>query len=145
MPLTVKSVVNRNEPKPQFVISAPGGNLILSPRLRLHNTGYDRLILKSRTDQLPTGRVGDPNWFNADPDPAFFLIAVRIPDPGSGFDDLKLKKNLQLEIFIFIFLIKNCNLIIQGRPSYRRSLQPAKENIQHFKTWRFCIFFYFCG
>jgi hypothetical protein len=22
----------------------------------------------------------------------------------------------------------------EGRPSYRRSLQPSKENIQHFKT-----------
>jgi hypothetical protein len=22
----------------------------------------------------------------------------------------------------------------EGRPNYRRSLQPAKENIQHFKT-----------
>ncbi len=33
----------------------------------------------------------------------------------------------------------------KGRPSYRRSLQPSKENIQHFKTWNFLIFFYFCG
>ncbi len=31
----------------------------------------------------------------------------------------------------------------KGRPSYRRS--PPKENIQHFKTWNFLIFFYCCG
>jgi hypothetical protein len=31
----------------------------------------------------------------------------------------------------------------KGRPSYRRSLQPSKENIQHFKIWKFCTFFYF--
>jgi hypothetical protein len=33
----------------------------------------------------------------------------------------------------------------KGRPSYRRSLQPSKENIQHFKAWKFWTFFYFCG
>jgi hypothetical protein len=29
---------------------------------------------------------------DTDPDPAFFLIADRIPDPDPGFDDLKLEK-----------------------------------------------------
>ncbi len=33
----------------------------------------------------------------------------------------------------------------KGRPSYRRRLQLSKENIQHFKTWIFLIFFYFYG
>ncbi len=33
----------------------------------------------------------------------------------------------------------------KGRPSYRRSLQPSKEYIQHFKTWKFRTFFYFVG
>jgi hypothetical protein len=28
----------------------------------------------------------------------------------------------------------------EGRPSYRRSPQPSKENIQHFKTWTFLFF-----
>ncbi len=29
-------------------------------------------------------RVSDPHWFNADPDPTFFLIADpdAVPDPG---------------------------------------------------------------
>ncbi len=31
----------------------------------------------------------------------------------------------------------------KGRPSYRRSLQPSKENIQHLK-WNILTFFYFC-
>jgi hypothetical protein len=31
----------------------------------------------------------------------------------------------------------------KGRQSYRRSLQPSKENIQHFKTWNLLNFFYF--
>ncbi len=46
-------------------------------------------------------------------------------------------ENLQVKKFIFWILHK-------GRPSYR-SLQPSKENIQHFKTRNFLIFFYFCG
>ncbi len=33
----------------------------------------------------------------------------------------------------------------KGCPSYRRSLQPSKENIQHFKTWNFLIFSIFAG
>jgi hypothetical protein len=36
-----------------------------------------------------------------------------------------------------IFLVKNDNLPIptpKGRPSYRRSLQPSKENMKHFET-----------
>ncbi len=32
----------------------------------------------------------------------------------------------------------------KGRQSYRRSIQLSKENIQHFKTWNFLTFFYFC-
>ncbi len=28
---------------------------------------------------------------------------------------------------------------------YRRSCQPSIENIHHFKTWKFCTFFHFCG
>ncbi len=28
----------------------------------------------------------------------------------------------------------------KGRPSYRKSLQPSKENIQHYKTWNFIFF-----
>ncbi len=102
----------------------------------------------------------DPHWFNADPDtdpdPPFFLIAdpdpgsgSRIPDPDPRFDDLKLKKNLQLEIkFLFswskiaIYLSLGLH---KGLPSYMRSLQPSKENIQHFKRWKFCPFFNFFG
>ncbi len=47
---------------------------------------------------------------------------------------------------------KNCNLLIpkplslhKGRPCYRRSLQPSKDNIQHFKEWNLLSFCYFCG
>jgi hypothetical protein len=44
----------------------------------------------------------------------------------------------KLQFTIFLGLHK-------GRPSYRRSLQPSKENIQYLKTWKFWTFFYFCG
>ncbi len=33
----------------------------------------------------------------------------------------------------------------KGRPSYKRSLQLSKENIQHFKTWSFFTFSTFVG
>jgi hypothetical protein len=38
----------------------------------------------------------DPHWFNADPDPAFFLIADPDPVPNPGFWWLKIEKYLQL-------------------------------------------------
>ncbi len=65
-------------------------------------------------------------------------------DPDPGFWWPKIATNLQLEkefnflgskttIYLFLGLRK-------GRPNYRRSLQPSKENIQHFKTWNLLIF-----
>ncbi len=33
----------------------------------------------------------------------------------------------------------------KGRPSYRRSLAPSKQNIQHLKKWYLLPFFYFGG
>jgi hypothetical protein len=33
----------------------------------------------------------------------------------------------------------------KGRPSYRRSFQPSKENIRHFKTWNYWTFSIFVG
>jgi hypothetical protein len=33
----------------------------------------------------------------------------------------------------------------EGSPSYRKSLQPSKENIHHFKTGNFLTFSYFRG
>jgi hypothetical protein len=59
---------------------------------------------------------------NSDPDP--ILI--------QGFDDKKLGKIYKsflskTTIYLFLGLHKGC-------PSYRRSFQLPKENIQHFKT-----------
>jgi hypothetical protein len=59
-------------------------------------------------------------------------------------------KNIVEKNKIF-FYIKYYNLHVQslgllnGRPSNRRSLQPSKENIQHFKKWNLITFFLFCG
>ncbi len=70
-------------------------------------------------------RVSDPHWFNADPDPAFFLIAdpdcgsgfrIRIPDPDQGFDDLKFKKITTEKKIFFFFWIRNYNLHIPRPP-----------------------------
>ncbi len=79
-----------------------------------------------------------------DPDPTLFLIAD--PDPVSI---TKNWKNLQLKLFIYFFDRKiaiDLSLgLPKGRPSDRRSLQPSKENIQHFKTWKFLTFSVFVG
>ncbi len=59
----------------------------------------------------------------------------------------KNSKKLQLILLFFWWKIGNyLSLGINaGRQSYRRRLQPSKENIQHFKTWNFLIFFFFVG
>ncbi len=57
-------------------------------------------------------------------------------------------KNLQLKKIKYFFLLKTSiylNLNHKGRPSYKRSRQLSKKNIQHLKTRNFSNFFYFCG
>jgi hypothetical protein len=64
-------------------------------------------------------------------------LRIRIPDPDPGFDDLKLKKITAEKKLIFFGSKTTIYLSLslhKGRPSYRRSLQPSKKNIQHFKT-----------
>jgi hypothetical protein len=64
------------------------------------------------------------------------------PDPDpiriQGFDDQKCKKFTAKKIkFVLDQKLQFFYLSLglqKGRPSYRRSLQPSKENNQHFKT-----------
>ncbi len=75
------------------------------------------------------------------------LIWIRIQhfrlntDPDPGFWWPKIEKNLQLKFFFWskttIYLILGLH---KRRPSFRRSLQPSKANIKHFKTWNFLFF-----
>jgi hypothetical protein len=79
----------------------------------------------------------DTNSLNPDPDPAFpvksgFRIHIH------GFDNQKLKKKNPAEILLKIFFCSKIAIYLsiglhRGRLSYRRSLQPSKENIQYFK------------
>ncbi len=48
---------------------------------------------------------------------------------------------------LILFWINNYLGLQKGRPSYRRSLQPSKDNIQRFKSqnMKFLNFFCFCG
>jgi hypothetical protein len=88
---------------------------------------------------------------DADPDPGLWIridlmrIRIRIQHYSQlriqiqfrihGFDDQKLEKKFTAVKLFNIFWIENCNLgLHKGRTSYMRSLQPSKENIQHFKT-----------
>ncbi len=79
---------------------------------------------------------------------------IRIPNPGPGSGSrVWWPKIERIYSWKFLFLFSWSKIagflsllgLNKGRPSYRRSLQPSKENIQHFKTWKFCTFFYFLG
>ncbi len=71
------------------------GSSALDPSTR---GNYHKINNMYKSKQM-ISRVADPHWFNADPDPAFFLIAAPDPDPGS--DDLKLKKNTAGNLSLF--------------------------------------------
>jgi hypothetical protein len=62
-----------------------------------------------------------------------------------GFDDQKLKKKTQLKFFSLFFEQKLQFTFTQafpkGRPSYSRSIQPSKEDIQYFKNEIYVHFF----
>jgi hypothetical protein len=111
--------------------------------------------------RIQNTRVSDPHWFNADPDtdpdPAFCLIAdpdcgsgFRIPDPDPGSGSRvwwpKIEKNYSWKKINFFFGSKTTIYLSlglhKGRPSYRRSLQPSKENIQHFKKILYFFLFF---
>jgi hypothetical protein len=71
-----------------------------------------------------------------DPDPGSGS-RTRIPDPDPRFYDQKLKKITAEKKINFFGLKTTIYLSLglhKGRPSYRRSLQPSKENIQYLKT-----------
>ncbi len=70
--------------------------------------------------------------FSADPAPAFEVNED--PDPDAGVWWLK---NCKKNQFFYQFAIHLLVVLQKGR----RSLQPSKENIQHFKTESFFIFF----
>jgi hypothetical protein len=92
-----------------------------------------RYQLDNHPSDNPSGSVVD-----TDPDPAFQVNPDTEPDPDpvriQGFDDQKLKKKIQLKFFYIFFCSKIAIYLslglLKGRPSYMRSLQPLKENIQ---------------
>jgi hypothetical protein len=63
-------------------------------------------------------------------------MRIRIQFQTQGSDDQKFKKKKN---YIWIYFSSKTAIYLslglpKGRPSYRRSLQPSKENIKHFKT-----------
>ncbi len=83
----------------------------------------------------------------------FFYLWIRIQVPMriqiqiQGFEDQTLEKIYSWNFLYTFFWSKTAIYLSlglpKGRPSYRRSLQPSKENIQQFKTWKFLYFFLF--
>ncbi len=71
------------------------------------------------------------------------ILGWIIPIRTQGFDDQKLEKisswNFFFQSKIATFLSLGLN---KGCPSYSRSRQPSKENIQHFKTCNLNFFLF---
>ncbi len=70
------------------------------------------------------------------------------PDPGYGWPKLEKKnaENLLVKSYFDKKIVIYLSLgLHKGRPSYRRSLQPSKENIHHFKRWNLLAVSYFSG
>ncbi len=85
------------------------------------------------------------HFFDTDPDPAFEAEyrseSGSNPDQGFWWPKIEEKKFRAKKNLIFFTTVYLSLGFQKGRPSYRRSLYPSKENIQHFKTWIFFIFF----
>ncbi len=103
-------------------------------RIRIH---WNRTLSSS---------VADPDSLNPDPDQAFEVKPDTNPDPrfwwqkiGKQYSWENIFSWLKIEIYRYLSLG-----LLKGRPSYRRSLLPLKENTQHFKKWNLLTFL-FCG
>ncbi len=81
----------------------------------------------------------DPDSLNLypDPDPAFQVNPDLAPDQDTGLWWPKVEK----KFFIIKIAIDLSLGLLEGRHSYRRSLQPSKENIQHVKKWNLLTLF----
>ncbi len=75
--------------------------------------------------------------------PAGTLSSVfNLPNPGFWWPKNK-NKNYSWKFFFFCNLTYPYPSIKYRYVQVQKSLQPSKENIQHFKTWNFLIFFLF--
>jgi hypothetical protein len=63
-------------------------------------------------------------------------------DPDSDQDPVRIR--IQSEFIVLMTKNYKNGILPIPRPPYRRSLQPSKENIRHFKTWNCLIFSCFC-
>ncbi len=93
----------------------------------------------------PTSSVVDPDSLNPDP---------ILSESGSRYRSRVLitknwRKKNSWNYFLFFFWSKIWIYLslafIKWHPSYRRSLQPSKENIQHYKDDIYLTIFFFSG
>jgi hypothetical protein len=83
--------------------------------------------------------VADPNSLHPEPDPTFQVIRIRIQDfVDQKLKKIQLKKNLPFLSTNAFYLSLGLH---EGRPRFRRSLQPRKGNIQ-MKFINFFLFFW---
>ncbi len=73
--------------------------------------------------------VPDPWRFHTDPDLRIRTSGLRIDYGSERLKNLRVRPAISLSLGLH-----------KGRPSYKRSLQLSKENIQHFEIWYLLIF-----
>ncbi len=91
---------------------------------------------------VPT-RVSVPCSFYTDPDPAVYAeyrSGSRVLMTKKWKKFTAEKKTFGSKTTIYLSLGPH-----KGLSSYRKFFSSQKKNIQHFKTWNFLIFCYFCG
>ncbi len=87
----------------------------------------------------------DPHWFNADPDPAFFLIADPDPVPNPGFWSPNIeKKNKAVKLFLCFFGSKQFTYPLAAIKDVQATCEafiPQKRTSSTSKL----AFLHFCG
>jgi hypothetical protein len=91
-------------------------------------------VLKGPSNQI--SRVVDPHWFNADPDPSFFLNVDPDPVPNPGFWWPKIGKKLQMKKIFFV------NIVAQAAGE---AFSPQKRTSSTSKHENSLLFFFICG
>jgi hypothetical protein len=75
-------------------------------------------------------------------DPHWFMVLLRIQFRVPGFDGRKLK-NFTDERFLFWSKISKYRIYHEGRPSFRKSLQPSKKEHPALQNNYFFTFYIF--
>ncbi len=154
MPTVWEMNKRRDRPYPTTAFNACGRAMATVPFSTREGRGpgnggvspYYSFRRKNGGEEWPITRVVDSDSLIRIQIPHFKWIRIRIRN--HGFDEQNFFYKNTADFFISFVWSKIAIYwslgVHKGRPSCRRSLQPSKENIQHFKRWILLAIFYFC-